>query len=80
MADTLYRDLSDWTRKAVDGYAGTDVSEGYIQGVPLSSCGDGLFSFIVNELEDAGDAEEAIRMLESARRQIDELIVALETD
>lgn len=66
MTDPLYRDLSDWTRKAVDNYAIAEVSEIYISGTPLEDCGDSLFAFLVRELEDAGSSEEACRMLDSA--------------
>lgn len=70
MSDPLYRDLSDWTRKAVDNYPIPEVSDMYIHGTPLDQCGDTLFTFIVRELEDAGDASDAARMLDSASDQI----------
>lgn len=45
----------------------------------LDGCGDGLLAFVLREVADAqGDRDEAIRMLESARRQLDGVIASLE--
>lgn len=61
-------------------YAHFDV-DGAISDDDLDQCGDTLFVFLMLELSDAEDcdsSEEAIRRMESARRQLDDAIDALE--
>ena len=70
MADPIYRDLCDWTRKAVDNYTISEVSDMYINGSPLEDCGDTLFTFIVRELEEADNKGNADEMLDNASNQL----------
>ena len=46
--------------------------------MPGHNHGDGLAEFIVRELGDAEDVTEAIRMMETARAQIQRVIEALD--
>ena len=73
MKDAKYSDLKKWTRKAVDNYDNRDVSESYSSGTPLDDCGDTLFTFIVREMEDAGNEDEASKMMETAIKQFEHL-------
>ena len=36
----------------------------------LSQCGDTLFAFLISELSDAGDREEAVHMIDTAIRDL----------
>jgi hypothetical protein len=77
--------LNDWQKGVVRIYGGGDYAhfadEGAISYEQLDQCGDTLFEFLMIELSDAEDCdslEEAVRRLESARRQLDEALGALE--
>ena len=77
--------LNDWQKAVARTYGDGDYGhfevEGKISDDDLEQCGDTLFAFLMLELSDAEDcdsSEEAIRRLESARRQLDEAIEALE--
>ena len=77
--------LNDWQRTITRIYGGGDYAyfadEGAISCEQLDQCGDTLFEFLMIELSDTEDCdtqEEAIRRLESARRQLDEALGALE--
>jgi hypothetical protein len=73
MNDPKYSELQDWTRKAVDNYENGDVSESYSSGTPLDDCGDTLFTFVVREMQDAGSEAEALDMMETAIKQLENL-------
>lgn len=77
--------LNDWQRAVARTYGDRDYAhfdvDGAISDDDLDRCGDTLFVFLMLELSDAEDcdsSEEAIRRLESARRQLDGAIDALE--
>lgn len=71
--------LTPWQRIVADNYAGGDFA--HVQ--TLDECrdvGDTLFTFLMIELdpnEDCDSFDEAIRRVDVARRQIDELDEAL---
>ena len=74
-----------WSKTAAQIYCGGDFSHfattTEIDRGDLAACGDGLFRFLMTELsaeEDCDSREEAVRRLESARRNLDEVIVAIE--
>jgi hypothetical protein len=77
--------LNDWQRAIARNYGDGDyvqfAIDGEISDVDLDQCGDTLFVFLMLELSDTEDSdstEEAIRRIESARRQLDAAIGALE--
>lgn len=77
--------LNDWQRAVArtygDGDYGYFEADGKISDDDLEQCGDTLFIFLMRELSDAEDcdsSEEAIRRMESARRQLDDAIETLE--
>ena len=77
--------LNDWQRAVARTYGDRDYGrfdiDGAISDDDLDQCGDTLFAFLMLELSDAEDcdsSEEAIRRVESARRQLDDAIETLE--
>jgi hypothetical protein len=77
--------LNDWQRAVARTYGDRDYAhfdvDGKMSDDDLSQCGDTLFIFLMLELSDAEDcdsSEEAIRRVESACRQLDDAIDALE--
>jgi hypothetical protein len=76
--------LNDWQKAVARTYGDRDYAhfdvDGAISDDDLDQCGDTLFVFLMLELSDAEDcdsSEEAIRRMESARRQLDDTIEAL---
>jgi hypothetical protein len=76
--------LNDWQKAVTRTYGDGDYRHfevtGKISDVDLERCGDTLFIFLMLELSDAEDcdsSDEAIRRLESARRQLDDAIDAV---
>ena len=77
--------LNDWQKAVAQTYGDRDYAHFDVDGVisddDLDQCGDTLFVFLMLELSDAEDCDstdEAIRRMESARRQLDDAIEALE--
>lgn len=77
--------FNEWQRAVARNYGDGDYAQfavgGAISDADLNQCGDTLFVFLMLELSDAEDCdstEEAIRRIESARRQLDAAIGALE--
>ena len=77
--------LNDWQKAVARIYGDGDFAhfeiDGKICDADLDQCGDTLFVFLMPELSDAEDCdstEEAIRRIESARRQLGAAIDALE--
>ena len=77
--------LNDWQRAVARTYGDRDYAhfdvDGAISDDDLDQCGGTLFIFMMLELSDAEDrdsSEEAIRRMESAHRQLDDAIDALE--
>lgn len=77
--------LNDWQKAVARTYGDGDYGhfeiDGKISDDDLDQCGDTLFVFLMLELSDAEDcdsSEEATRRVESARRQLDDAIDALE--
>lgn len=78
-------DLNDWQKAVARTYSDGDFAffadKGEIQDEDLDQCGDALFVFLMLDLSDTEDCdslEEAIRRIESARRQLIEAIDALQ--
>lgn len=65
--------LSEIQKKIAELYCNGDMA--HVQTLEeAQNCGDGLFTFLLNEAEDAdGDPEEFQRMLESAISQLQNL-------
>ena len=77
--------LNDWQKAVARTYGDRDYAhfdvDGAISHDDLDQCGDTLFVFLMLELsgaEDCDSSEEAIRRMDSARRQLDDAIDALE--
>lgn len=76
--------LVDLLNRANEGYDDGYLAEYFDEktGAKKKGSGDGLAKFIVDEITETYDSarpiEEAVRVLESARRQLDEVIRALE--
>lgn len=77
--------LNKWQKAVARTYGDGDYAyfaeAGEISDSELDQCGDTLFAFLMLELSDAEDCdtlEEAIRRVESARRQLDEALRVLE--
>ncbi|MGH6797139.1 MAG: hypothetical protein ACRECP_01870 [Methylocella sp.] len=77
--------LNDWQKAVARIYGDGDFAhfevDGKICDADLDQCGDTLFVFLMLELSDTEDCdspEEAIRRIEIARRQLGDVIDALE--
>jgi hypothetical protein len=77
--------LNDWQKAIARTYDGGDYAhfaeQGEVSDDQLDGCGDTLFEFLMLELfdaEDCGSLEEAVRRIESARRQLDNALGVLE--
>lgn len=60
-------------QEIVEKYCNGDMM--HVTSVPAAQhCGDGLFTFLINEAAEAkGDKQEFLRMLSSAQDQLDDL-------
>ena len=69
---TVYEDLTDLQKQALEAYPDKDVVWAISEGTPVEECGDGLVRFIIAEASDAGDsAQELTDMLDRAVRELE---------
>ena len=62
---------------AIDAYPDDDVKYMLEEGDEADDVGDSLFSFIVRELDDNMDINEAIERMETVRDQVEAVLHAL---
>lgn len=77
MTDLTYDQCSDLVKEAISGYSIPEVPDMFQHGVPLDQCGCTLFSFIVREVSEAADRDDAVRMMEVAIDDLNGVIDAL---
>lgn len=75
--DMTYDQCSDLVKEAIALYSIPEVPDMFQHGVPLDQCGCSLFAFIVREVSEAADRDDAIRMMEVAVDDLNGVIAAL---
>ena len=69
--------FNEFQKAAIDAYANHDLKYMLEEGADAEDVGDSLFAFIVRELDDDMDINEAIQRMETARDQVETVLHAL---